>query len=53
MNQNTEEGYLISELMLYDPNDPGEGFFYELTDRTNMDIGITGFGGFSSGDLSH
>jgi len=46
MNQNTEEGYLISELMLYNPNDPGEGFFYELTDRSNMDIGITGFGGF-------
>ena len=46
MNQNTEEGYIISELMLYDPNNPGEGFFYELTDRNNMDIGITGFGGF-------
>lgn len=39
-------GYSISEVMLYDPNNPGEGFFYEVTDRSNKDFGLTGFGGF-------
>ena len=46
-NHNTEnDGYLISEKMLYDPNNPEDGFFYELTNFTNRKIGITGFGGF-------
>lgn len=39
--------YAISELMLYDPNDAGVGFFYDLTNRENMyTTGLTGFGGF-------
>lgn len=40
-------GYLIQELLLYDPTTTGVGIFYEWTDWTRMDLGITGFGGFS------
>jgi beta-lactamase class A len=39
-------GYSIEEVMLYDPNNPGEGYFYEITDSTNAGFGITGLGGF-------
>lgn len=39
--------YVIKEVMLYDPNRPGVGQFYEWTDeKTNNWIGLTGFGGF-------
>jgi len=44
-NLNTEQGYLIQEVLLYDPTQAGVGQFYEWTDRTNIDLGITGFGG--------
>lgn len=45
--ENYSGEYAISELMLYDPNDPGVGFFYDLTNRAYMfTTGITGFGGF-------
>jgi hypothetical protein len=39
--------YAIQELMLYDPNQPGVGQFYDWTDESkNNWIGLTGFGGF-------
>ena len=39
--------YVIREVMLYDPHQPGAGQFYEWTDETtNNWIGLTGFGGF-------
>ncbi|MDH3942785.1 MAG: class A beta-lactamase-related serine hydrolase [Anaerolineae bacterium] len=44
--RNEDQEYLIEELMLYDPNNPGEGRFFYWTDRSNADTGITGFGGF-------
>lgn len=42
----TAEGYMIREVMLYDPNNPGTGQFYDWTNREFMDIGRTGYGGF-------
>jgi hypothetical protein len=48
-NLNTQPGdgyYIIQEVMLYDPAQPGVGQFYEWTDRKNLWIGMTGFGGF-------
>lgn len=44
--QEDSNGYSIREVMLYDPNNPGEGYFYEITDRANAEFGLTGFGGF-------
>jgi hypothetical protein len=39
--------YIIDEVMLYDPNQPGVGQFYEWTDESkNNWIGLTGYGGF-------
>jgi hypothetical protein len=39
--------YLISELMLYDPHNPGVGYFYDITDPAYSEtLGMTGFGGF-------
>jgi beta-lactamase class A len=38
--------YVIKEVMLYDPSQPGVGEFYEWTDSKNNWIGMTGFGGF-------
>ncbi|MEW5830394.1 MAG: serine hydrolase, partial [Chloroflexota bacterium] len=47
LNTQPDEGYyVIEETMLYDPAQPGVGQFYEWTDRKNMWIGMTGFGGF-------
>ena len=45
-NHPTAEGYLISELLLYDPAQPGVGAFYDWTNRDLWKIGLTGFGGF-------
>ena len=45
-NLNTPDGYLIQEKMLYDPNQPGIGLFYDWTNQANWRIGLTGFGGF-------
>jgi len=39
--------YYIEELLLYDPNKPDQGLFYYWTDLANINLGITGFGGFS------
>ncbi|MFZ5855858.1 MAG: serine hydrolase [Chloroflexota bacterium] len=39
--------YVIREVMLYDPSQPGVGQFYEWTDGSkNNWIGLTGYGGF-------
>jgi len=39
--------YVIREVMLYDPAQPGLGQFYEWTDESkNNWIGLTGYGGF-------
>jgi len=46
-NLATEEGFVIRELMLYDPNIPGEGQFYDWMNREiNGMLGMTGDGGF-------
>jgi beta-lactamase class A len=45
-NFDTPDGYVIEEVMLYDPSQPGIGKFYDWTDRRNAKLGLTGFGGF-------
>jgi hypothetical protein len=45
-NHATPEGFVIDEVMLYDPANPGIGKFSEWTDRQNNKLGTTGFGGF-------
>ena len=46
-NLATEDGFVIRELMLYDPNHPGEGQFYDWMNREiNGWLGMTGDGGF-------
>lgn len=46
-NHNTEElGFIITEELLYDPNNPGEGLFYQWTAREKAPLGATGFEGF-------
>jgi hypothetical protein len=45
-NLNTTEGVVIREVMLYDPNEPGKGQFYEWTNRANDALGRTGYGGY-------
>jgi hypothetical protein len=45
-NFNTSNGLIVDEVMLYDPNQPGVGQFYEWTDFKNAKIGLTGFGGY-------
>jgi len=46
-NLETGDGFVIRELMLYDPNDPGVGQFYDWMNREiNRRLGMTGDGGF-------
>ncbi len=45
-NYGTPNGYIISEAMLYDPNDPSAGLFRQWTAERNAVLGSTGFGGF-------
>lgn len=46
-NINYGEGFVITEALLYDPNNPGEGLFYDLTnDRHRKELGMTGTAGF-------
>ena len=46
-NVNTADGeVIITEVLLYDPANPGVGQFYEWTDWKNRFIGRTGYGGF-------
>lgn len=45
-NFDTTDGFLIDEVMLYDPNDPNAGIFHTWTKEQNALLGSTGFGGF-------
>jgi len=46
-NLATEEGFVIRELMLYDPQQPGVGQLYDWLNRElNGKLGMTGDGGF-------
>jgi hypothetical protein len=43
---NPDAGFIIDEVMLYDPNDPATGIFKTWTKKRNAVEGSTGFGGF-------
>ena len=45
-NFGTRDGYLIDEVMLYDPNDSNAGIFHTWTEKQFAELGSTGFGGF-------
>jgi hypothetical protein len=45
-NFGTTDGYIIDEVMLYDPTDPDAGMFRVWTEKQNALLGSTGFGGF-------
>ena len=45
-NFDTSAGYVIQEVVLYDPSQAGTGKFYDWTNRKNFRYGLTGFGGF-------
>ena len=45
-NFGTPIGYIIDEVMLYDPNDPYAGIFHTWTEKQFAQLGSTGFGGF-------
>jgi hypothetical protein len=52
-NHATSDGFVIDEVMLYDPANPGLGKFSEWTNRQNNNNGRTGFGGFELWRLIH
>lgn len=45
-NYNTEQGFIIDEVMLYDPQDFKAGIFAQWTKREDQLLGSTGFAGF-------
>ncbi|MBN1449967.1 MAG: hypothetical protein JW963_03055 [Anaerolineales bacterium] len=45
-NFGTPDGYIIDEVMLYDPIDPNAGIFHTWTEKQFSQLGSTGFGGF-------
>jgi hypothetical protein len=45
-NYNTGDGFIITEALLYDPNDPAAGLFPQWTQKQFALLGSTGFGGF-------
>jgi hypothetical protein len=45
-NYNTEQGFIINEVLLYDPSDPTAGIFVQWTKRRDQLLGSTGFAGF-------
>ncbi|RME87407.1 MAG: hypothetical protein D6770_09415 [Anaerolineae bacterium] len=45
-NYATTEGFIIDEVMLYDPDDPTAGIFRTWTEHPYAMLGATGFGGF-------
>ena len=45
-NHATPDGFVIDEVLLYDPAQPETGKFFEWTERRNSKLGSTGFGGF-------
>jgi hypothetical protein len=44
-NYRNDYGFIITEVLLYDPNDPQAGIFHTWTQRPNQVLGSTGFGG--------
>jgi len=45
-NYNAEQGFIISEVLLYDQTDPNAGIFRKWTEKRDAASGSTGFGGF-------
>src|SRR5258706_1468370 len=45
-NYNTDQGFIINEVMLYDPSDPTVGIFEQWSKREKQALGSTGFAGF-------
>ncbi len=45
-NYNAGTGFIINEVMLYDPNDKNAGIFMQWTAKRKAVEGATGFGGF-------
>jgi hypothetical protein len=45
-NYGTPNGFVITEVMLYDPNDKSIGIFHTWTKQNYAMLGSTGFGGF-------
>jgi hypothetical protein len=45
-NYGTPEGFVITEVMLYDPKDKNIGIFHTWTKQNYAMLGSTGFGGF-------
>ena len=45
-NHDTEDGFIITEILLYHPDIPNVGMFPVWTERPNRKMGATGFGGF-------
>jgi hypothetical protein len=45
-NHMTSNGFIISEVLLYDPDDPNAGMFPAWTARPNAEMGSTGFAGY-------
>lgn len=45
-NYNTEQGFIITEILLYDPADPNTGIFSRWTEKQFAKLGSTGFAGF-------
>ena len=45
-NHNTENGFIISEVLLYDPNRSDLGMFATWTIWSSAELGSTGFAGF-------
>jgi len=45
-NHKTDNGFIISEVLLYNPSDPYVGMFPVWTFRPNAESGSTGFAGF-------
>jgi hypothetical protein len=45
-NVNTADGFIIDEVLLYDPHQPETGKFQAWTDPSNIHLGLTGLGGF-------
>jgi len=45
-NYQRPDGFVIDEVLLYDPGDPAVGIFAAWGERQNARLGSTGFGGF-------
>jgi hypothetical protein len=45
-NYNTEQGFIINEVLLYDPADSNAGMFSKWTEKQFAKLGSTGYAGF-------